>query len=64
MQSEKRKIKKDSIFNLIPISLLNKIPANFRNMINIEKAADYEPIISDSIEEQKLKEEKIYIFIF
>lgn len=41
MQSEKRKIKKDSIFNLMPISLLNKIPANFRNMINIEKATDY-----------------------
>lgn len=51
----------DSIFKLMPISLLNKIPTNFRNMINTEKATDYEPTISEPFEEQQMKEETIII---
>lgn len=51
----------DMIFKLMPISLLNKIPTNFRNMINTEKATDYEPTISEPFEKQEMKDETIII---
>lgn len=51
----------DEIFKLMPIQLLNKIPTNFRNMINSEKSTDYKVRISEPFEEQELKEETIII---
>lgn len=51
----------DAIFKLMPISLLNKIPTSFKNMIKNEKAFEYETNISEPFEEQKLKEETIII---
>ena len=45
----------DEIFKLMPIDLLSKIPAQFRQMISENKAMDYKPNIQEPLDEKNLK---------
>ena len=49
----------DEIFKIMPIDLLSKIPAQFRQMISENRARDYDVRIQEHIEEKNLKIEKI-----
>lgn len=51
----------DEILKLMPIDLLSKIPAQFREIISKNKAKDYKIEIQDPLEEEKLKEETVVI---
>lgn len=51
----------DEVLKLMPIDLLSKIPAQFRQTISENKATDYNVIIKEPLEEQKLKKETIVI---
>ena len=51
----------DEVLKLMPIDLLSKIPVQFRQTISENKAANYNVIIKEPLEEQKLKKETIVI---
>ena len=51
----------DEVLKLMPIDLLSKIPAQFRQTISENKAKNYNVIIQEPLEEQKLKKETIVI---
>ena len=51
----------DEVLKLMPIDLLSKIPAHFRQTISENKAKNYNVIIQEPLEEQKLKKETIVI---
>ena len=51
----------EEVLKLMPIDLLSKIPANFRQTISENKATNYKVSIKEPLEEQKLKEETIII---
>ena len=51
----------DEVLKLMPIDLLSKIPAQFRQTISENKATNYNVIIQEPLEEQKLKKETIVI---
>ena len=51
----------DEILKIMPIDLLSKIPAQFRQVILENKAKDYKVIIKEPLEEQQLKKETIVI---
>ena len=51
----------DEIFKIMPIDLLSKIPAQFRQMISENRARDYEVRIQEQLEEKILKKETIAI---
>lgn len=51
----------DEIFKIMPIDLLSKIPAQFRQIISENKAKDYNIIIQEPLENQKLKKETIVV---
>ena len=45
----------DEIFKIMPIDLLSKIPAQFRQMISENRARDYDVRIQEHLEEKNLK---------
>lgn len=49
------------IFQLMPKSLLNRIPRDFQEMIEEERNKSYYPNITEPLEKQKLKYETIII---
>lgn len=51
----------DEILKIMPIDLLSKIPAQFRQIISENKAKDYKIEINEPLEEEKLKEETVVI---
>lgn len=51
----------DEVLKLMPIDLISKIPAQFRQTISENKATNYNVIIQEPLEEQKLKKETIVI---
>lgn len=51
----------DEIFKLMPIDLLSKIPAQFRQMISENKAIDYKPNIQEPLDEKNLKRETVVL---
>lgn len=51
----------DEVLKLMPIDLLSKIPAQFRQVISENKATDYKVNIQEPLKEQKLKKETIVI---
>ena len=51
----------DEVLKLMPIDLLSKIPVKFRQTISENKATNYNVIIQEPLEEQKLKKETIVI---
>ncbi len=51
----------DEVLKLMPIDLVSKIPAQFRQTISENKATNYKVIINEPLEEQKLKKETIII---
>lgn len=51
----------DEILKIMPIDLLSKIPAQFREVISKNKAKDYKVEIHEPLEEEKLKEETVVI---
>lgn len=51
----------DEIFKIMPIDLLSKIPAQFRQMISENRARDYDVRIQEHLEEKNLKKETIAI---
>ena len=51
----------EEILKLMPIDLVSKIPAQFRQTISENKATNYKVIIKEPLEEQKLKKETIVI---
>ena len=51
----------DEILKKMPIDLLSKIPATFRQVISENKANDYLFKIEEPFEEEKLKEETVVI---
>ena len=46
---------------LMPIDLVSKIPAQFRQTISENKATNYKVVIKEPLEEQKLKKETVAI---
>ena len=52
----------DEIFKIMPIDLLSKIPAQFRQMISENRARDYDVRIQEHLEEKNLKKETIAIW--
>ena len=51
----------DEILKIMPIDLLSKIPAQFRDVISKNKAKNYKVEIHEPLEEERLKEETIVI---
>ena len=51
----------DEILKIMPIDLLSKIPAKFRQIISENKAVNYKIEIQEPLQEEKLKEETIVI---
>ena len=51
----------DDILKIMPIDLLSKIPAQFRDDISKNKAKNYKVEIYEPLEEERLKEETIVI---
>ena len=51
----------DEILKMMPIDLLSKIPAKFRQVISENKSNDYIVNIKEPLEEEQLKEETIVI---
>lgn len=51
----------DEIFKIMPIDLLSRIPAQFRQVISENKAKDHKVEIQEPLEEEKLKEETVVI---
>lgn len=51
----------EEVIKLMPIDLVSKIPAQFRQTISENKATNYKVIIKEPLEEQKLKKETITI---
>ena len=51
----------DEVLKLMPIDLLSKIPAQFRQTISENKAKNYNVTIQEPLEEQMLKKETIVI---
>lgn len=51
----------DEILKIMPIDLLSKIPAQFRQVISENKAKNYKIEIQEPLEEEKLKEETVII---
>ena len=51
----------DEILKMMPIDLLSKIPAKFRQVISENKSKDYIVNIQEPLEEEQLKEETIVI---
>ena len=51
----------DEILKIMPIDLLSKIPAKFRQIISENKALNYKIEIQEPLQEEKLKEETIVI---
>lgn len=51
----------DEVLKLMPIDLLSKIPAQFRQAISENKAADYITNIKEPLAEQRLKKETVVI---
>ena len=51
----------DEILKIMPIELLSKIPAQFREVISKNKDPNYNIQIQEPIEEEKLKEETVVI---
>lgn len=51
----------DEIFKIMPIDLLSKIPAQFRQIISENKAKDYNVKLEEPLDEKKLKKETIII---
>lgn len=51
----------DEILKSMPIDLLSKIPAQFREIISKNKAKNYKVEIHEPLEEEKLKEETVVI---
>lgn len=51
----------DEVLKLMPITLLNKIPNKFKEVIHTQKSKDYIPQIGKPLENCKLKEETIVI---
>ena len=51
----------DEIFKIMPIDLLSRIPAQFRQIISENKAQNYKVEIKEPLEEEKLKEETVII---
>ena len=51
----------NEVLKLMPIDLLSKIPAQFRQTISDNKATNYNVVIKEPLEEQKLKKETVAI---
>lgn len=51
----------DEILKMMPIDLLSKIPAQFRQIISENKAMDYNVKIQEPLEEKDLKKETVVI---
>ena len=51
----------DEILKIMPIDLLSKIPAQFREVISKNKSKNYKVEIHEPLEEEKLKEETVVI---
>lgn len=51
----------NEVLKLMPIDLLSKIPAQFRQTISDNKATNYKVVIKEPLEEQKLKKETVAI---
>ena len=51
----------DEIFKIMPSELLIKVPIRFRQIISENKAKDYNIIIQEPLENQKLKKETIVV---
>lgn len=51
----------NEVLKLMPIDLLSKIPAQFRQTISENKATNYKAVIKEPLEEQKLKKETVAI---
>ena len=51
----------DEIFKIMPIDLLSRIPAQFRQIISENKASNYQIDIKEPLEEEKLKKETVVI---
>ena len=51
----------EEVLKLMPIDLVSRIPAQFRQTISENKAENYKVIIKEPLEKQKLKEETIVI---
>ena len=51
----------EEVIKLMPIDLVSKIPAQFRQTISENKATNYKVVIKEPLEEQKLKKETIAI---
>lgn len=51
----------EEVIKLMPIDLVSKIPAQFRQIISENKATNYKVVIKEPLEEQKLKKETIAI---
>ncbi len=51
----------DQILKLMPVDLLSKIPASFRQIISENKAENYKVKIEEPLENQNLKEETVVI---
>ena len=51
----------DEILKIMPIDLLSKIPAQFRQIISENKADNYKVEIKEPLEEENLKKETVII---
>lgn len=51
----------EKVLKLMPIDLVSKIPVQFRKIISENKATNYNVIIKEPLEEQKLKKETTII---
>ena len=51
----------EEVIKLMPIDLVSKIPAQFRQTISENKATNYKVVIKEPLEDQKLKKETIAI---
>lgn len=51
----------DEIFKIMPIDLLSKIPAQYRQIISENKARDYDVKIQEPLDEKNLKKETVVI---
>lgn len=51
----------DEILKIMPIDLLSKIPAQFRQIISENKAKDYKVKIQEPLEEKDLRKETVVI---
>ena len=51
----------DEMFKIMPADLLRKIPTQFKEMISLKKAKDYNIKIQEPLEQQHLKQETIAI---